>query len=135
MRTSLMVVGVMGALTIASQTTLQGSNEKQTSHTTSPIIDVTSQAVWVLEASNNSHNCILEISLELPARMRGASQSGCEQIIPGFSEFSKLDANSNGDITLYGNNNEKLAQFIESESGYHESIWPTHPLMTLAKID
>ncbi|MCF6322532.1 MAG: hypothetical protein L3J32_12300 [Rhizobiaceae bacterium] len=135
MKTSLIFLGGL-SLVFAGVQNFNGSSPATVEPASISFANINAEKVaWKLSISNASNECIASLVSDATKTIEINSDTNCATALPGLDKIATIRTDSNGDITLYSKDGSKLAQFIESESSVHESIWPQYPLMTLARIN
>jgi len=133
MKTSVAFLGILSTVFIATYSI----EEPLGGHTGAikPIEKSADDTVWRLTISGIDNQCIGSFTAQKENFVSTQSMNNCIDVFPDLEYLARIDMDTNGDITLFHKNGSKLVEFMESESAHHESFWPAHPLMTLARAD
>ena len=133
MKTSVAFLGILSTVFVATYS----MEEPLGDHTGSirAIEKSADDTVWRLTISGIGNQCIGSFIAQKENLVSSQTLNTCIGVFPDLEYLARIKVDSNGDITLFHQNGSKLVEFMESESADHESFWPAHPLMTLAKAD
>ena len=133
MKTSVAFLGILSTVFVATY-----SIEKPLGDYTGAIKPIEISAddtVWRLTISGIDNQCIGSFIAQKENLVSTQTMNNCISVFPDLEYLARIGMDTNGDITLFHKNGSKLVEFMESESTHHESFWPAHPLMTLARAD
>lgn len=133
MKTSVAFLGILSTVFVATY-----SMEKPLGDYTGAIkpIEISDDdTVWRLAISGIDNQCIGSFIAQKENLVSSQAMNSCISVFPDLEYLARIGMDTNGDITLFHKNGSKLVEFMESESTHHESFWPAHPLMTLARAD
>jgi len=133
MKTSVAFLGILSTVFVATFLI----EEPLGDHTGAikPIEKSADDIVWQLTISGIDNQCTGSFTAQMENLVSSQTMKNCIGVFPDLEFLASIGMDTNGDITLFHENGSKLVEFMESESTYHESFWPAHPLMTLAKAD
>ena len=134
MHKTLYILGVLSALLIGDQVYAQWTNPQLDNTHVGAISNDNVPVTWKLSLGGGSQNRTFSYMPNRRQKIAMRSAIECEDFLSGLKQLTRMDTNANGDITLYGAGDRKLAKFMQSESGDHESFWPNYPLMTLVPL-
>ncbi|VAX04028.1 hypothetical protein MNBD_ALPHA03-813 [hydrothermal vent metagenome] len=135
MQTSLAFLSVLSFALIGSQFIDQPDNSEQVQNVDFSNNAVSGSPKWQVTILGSNVQCDITTRNSAKNMTVSANKALCDEAIPGINELGRIDTDSNANLTLFSATGKRLAQFMESESGHYESIWPQYPLMTMAQIN
>jgi len=135
MKTSLLFLGALSAVFVGVRNIDDLSFAAPETTSISWDSESSEPATWKLSISDSASNCTTSFVSDSKKSVKIKSGTNCAKALPGLQKIATIRTNANGDIILYSKDGTRLAQFMESETLAHESIWPQYPLMTLARVD
>jgi len=135
MQTSLVFLGVLSFVAIGSQFVEQTNNSDHVQNASYSSDAISGSPKWRVAILGSNVQCDIITVNKTKIMKISANAVLCDEAIPGINELGRIDTDLNANLTLYSTTGKKLAQFMESESGHYESVWPQYPLMTMVKVN
>lgn len=135
MQTSLAFLGVLSFVLVGSQFIDQTDNSERVQNADYSNNAVSGSLKWQVTILGSNVQCNITTRNKAKNMTVSANKILCDEAIPGINELGRIDTDPNANLTLYSATGKKLAQFMESESGHYESVWPQYPLMTIVEIN